>query len=104
MNKSTKYTKAILEPIVASSFTYAEVIQKLGIKWSGGQQQNIKRWISVYELSTIHFLGRGNNRGKKCGGSEKKHWTEILILQTGKNRREKAYKLRRALIESGRIY
>lgn len=79
---ATKYTKERLEPIVKSSVSLAEVIRKLEIKWSGGQQQNIKRWIKIYELDTSHFLGQGANYGKRHnGGPDKKHWSEILICQ-----------------------
>lgn len=105
MSKSTKYTKEKLEPIVKESFSIAEVIKKLGIKWSGGQQQNIKRWINVYELDTSHFLGQKANQGEKHkGGLSKKHWSEILIKTSSCNRRVASVMLRRALIESGRDY
>lgn len=105
MGKSTKYTKELLEPVVASSLSLAEVMKKLGIKWSGGQQQNIKRRITEHGLDTSHFLGQAASRGDRHkGGPEKKHWSEVLVLQEGKNYREHAFKLRRALIESGREY
>ena len=101
----TKYTKERLEPVVKSSVSLAEVIKKLGIKWSGGQQQNIKRWIKIYELDASHFLGQGTNRGPKHkGGADKKTWKEVLVLSPDNNRREKAFRLRRALVESGRPY
>jgi 5-methylcytosine-specific restriction endonuclease McrA len=105
MKKSTKYTKERLEPVVRESVSLAEVIKKLGIKWSGGQQQNIKRWIKVYELDTSHFLGQAANRGSNHkGGPGKRHYSEVLVLMPDDNRREKAFVLRRALIESGREY
>lgn len=105
MNKSTKYTKEILEPIIKESISLAEVIRKLGIKWSGGQQQNIKRWIQVYELDTSHFLGQAANCGSNHKGGPKKKWNEILVLELeSRNRRTKAVLLRRALIELGRKY
>lgn len=105
MNKSTKYTKELLTPIVKESLSLAEVIKKLGIKWSGGQQQNIKRWIKFYEIDTSHFLGQAASFGSRHkGGPKKKLWQEILILMPNENRREHAVKLRRALLESGRDY
>lgn len=105
VSMATKYTKERLEPIVQSSVSLAEVIRKLEIKWSGGQQQNIKRWIKIYELDTSHFLGQGASCGDRHkGGSEKKHWTEVLVLKNNDNRRTKAVNLRRALIESGVEY
>lgn len=105
MNKSTKYTKERLEPIVKESISLSEVIRKLGIKWSGGQQQNIKRWIKIYNLDTSHFLGQASSCGNRHkGGPAKKHWSEILVLSENGSRRISAYKLRRALIEAGIEY
>ena len=105
MSKSTKYTKERLAPIVKTSISLAEVIRKLEIKWSGGQQQNIKRWIKLYELDTSHFLGAAANSGERHkGGAKKKHFSEVLVLRDDDNRRVSAFKLRRALIESGREY
>ncbi len=105
MNKSTKYTKDRIEEAVKKSVSLAETIRNLGIKWSGGQQQNLKRWIKIYELDTSHFFGQAANRGEKhVGGAKKKHWSQRLVLRPDNNRRESAYKLRRALIESGREY
>jgi Zn finger protein HypA/HybF involved in hydrogenase expression len=104
MRKSTKYTKELLEPIVKESFSFAQVIKKLGIKWSGGQQQNIKKWIVYHQLDTSHFLGQKTNSGSDhVGGPKKKEWKELLV-KGGSKRRIRAVRLRRALIESGRTY
>lgn len=100
--KSTKYTKEVLEPIVRDSLSLAEVLRKLGKKWSGGQQQLIKSWINRYELDTSHFLGQRSNRGK--GSPKKLSWQEILILNEKVFFREKTFRLCRALIESGKEY
>jgi 5-methylcytosine-specific restriction endonuclease McrA len=101
MNKSTKYPKELLAPIVKESFSFAEVIRKLGIKWSGGQQENIKKWIIIYQLDTSHFLGQRVSKNK--GSTTKKTWDEVLVVSS-KNRRMRTYRIRRALIESGRPY
>lgn len=103
--RSTKYTKELLKPIVKDSLSFAQVIKKLGVKQSGGVQQNIKRWIKRYELDTSHFLGQAANCGpNKKGGPKKKPWQEILILSEESDWRQKPFWLRRALIESGRQY
>jgi hypothetical protein len=102
---ATKYTKELLEPAVASSVSIAEVMRKLGTKWSGGGQQNIKRWVTTYELDTSHFLGQGSNRGKsKKGGPAKLNWKEVLVLRPAECRRQPAFRLRRAMIEAGVPY
>jgi hypothetical protein len=103
--RPTKYTKEFLEPIVKESVSLAEVIRKIGVKWSGGVQQNIRRWIGKHQLDTSHFLGQATNRGpNKKGGTEKKEWQEILVLAENNDWRIKSFFLRRALIESGRQY
>ncbi len=97
-----KYTKELLEPLVRDSLSYSEVIRKLGLKWAGGTQSHIKRRIDDFGLNTSHFLGQKRNRGlAHVGGPEKLHWSKILVLNRGDNRKEKTATLRRAMIESG---
>jgi hypothetical protein len=44
MNK--KYTKEILEPIVKECFSIKQIIEKLGLKETGGNYHNLK--IRIY--------------------------------------------------------
>ena len=105
MPKNIKYTKELLAPLVASSFSVAQVIKKLGLILTGGTYTNIKRWIRVYELDTTHFTGRGTNRGpSKKGGPSKKTADELLVLGNPLDRPVNSYKIRRALAEIGRPY
>lgn len=98
----TKYTKELLEPLVQKSFSYAEVLRKLGMKWAGGTQSYIKRRIEALGLDTSHFLGQARNRGlTHIGGPEKLHWSKILVLERKDGKKEKTITLRRAMIESG---
>jgi len=99
---STKYPKAVLEAAIKESKTLAEVFRKLGKRWSGGQQQNLKRWIARYGIDTSHFLGMAANRGKTP--VNKRHWQEILVLNESLDWRIKSSVLRHALIQSGRSY
>jgi hypothetical protein len=95
----TKYTKQVLEPFVASSYSVSEVIRKLGLHQTGGTHSNIVRWIKIYKLDTSHFLGKGHNKNKVP--SNKKSPSDILILRDEFSRPLDAYILRRALVESG---
>ena len=105
MAANKKYTKEVLEPVVRSSSSYAEVIRKLGIRWSGGTQQNIRRWVMTYQIDVTHFLGQAANRGvTHRGGSNKKPWNEVLVYEPNRSWRVDACKLRRALIDSGVPY
>jgi hypothetical protein len=100
-----KYTYEMLQPIVESSLSYAEVLRHLGLKQTGGSQSNIKRLVQKYEISTDHFLGQARNKGDAhCGGPRKIAAEEILVLGDPLAHHEKAYKLRRAMIEIGIPY
>lgn len=95
-----KYTKEVLIPIIAESRSYAEVMRKLGIRMTGGSHTHLKRLVAKYDLSVIHFLGRGSNRGvHHCGGPTKKKASEILVLRPKAQYKEPAFRLRRALLE-----
>lgn len=76
----------------------AEVIRKLGTRWSGGKQGHIKRRITEFGLDTSHFLGQAHGRGK---AGKRKSASDILCLREGSNRRTPAHYLRRALCELG---
>jgi hypothetical protein len=70
----------------------------------GSIATHLSRVIKKLGIDTSHFLGRAANRGPKHkGGPAKKTWQEILELRKN-DRREDAFKLRRALVESGRKY
>lgn len=100
MNVKYTYTKEILEPLVKTSFTVAEVMRKLNMRWSGGSQANITNRIKQYGIDMSHFTGQGSRKGKF---GERKTATEILVLRTN-NKRTEARFLRRALIEVGVPY
>lgn len=88
-----------MQPIVASSLSYAEVLRRLGLKQTGGSQTNIKRLVQGYGISTAHFLGKVRNQGNGHRGPRKATADEILVLRDPLAQPEKAFKLRRAMIE-----
>lgn len=97
-----KYTKDLLEPLVAESNTLADVMRKLGVRISGGNHKYIKHAVARFGIDTSHFLGQASRTGKSNGC--KKPWQEILVLREDSSYRQGAHILRRALIESGRDY
>jgi len=68
MNKhipmNNKYTKEILEPIVLSSSSWAEVCRKLNVKPMTGAQTHISKKAKEYGIKYDHFLGQAWNKGK----------------------------------------
>ena len=104
MSTYTKYTKEILEPLVAESVSVSEVLRKLGKRQTGSIATHLSKVIKKFEIDTSHFLGQRANCGENHkGGPKKKGWKEVLVLREG-DRRQDAYRLRRALVESGRPY
>lgn len=93
-----KYTKENLAPVIAASFSYGQVLDRLGLRRTGGGQSHLKNLVKRFEIDTGHFLGQGWSRGKRSG--HRKAAADILILRSD-NRREKVHILRRAMIEVG---
>jgi thymidine kinase len=60
----TEYTKELLEEACRDSYSYAEVIRKLGKKQGGGTQTLIKNKIAEYGIDISHFTGQNWNKGK----------------------------------------
>ena len=105
MGSSRKYTKEILEPLVSESISYADLIRKLGLKWSGGTQNHLSKLCREYGLSTQHMLGQRANSGlKHTGGYAKKKPEEYLVQRPSGSPRQKAERIRNALLEIGRPY
>lgn len=61
----TRYTKEILEPIVKSSKTYAECLEKLGIKKTGGNYKNLQKNIDKFNIDISHMVHKSINQGRE---------------------------------------
>lgn len=96
-----KYTKEVLAPIVASSSCIRDVMRALGMRLTGGGANLISLRIKQYNLDTTHFHRKVWNRG--VSGPNKSPASKVLVTRNS-DYREKAFRLRRALIESGVEY
>lgn len=92
-----KYSFEEIQSAVISSDSYSDVLRKLNSSTSSGAIRHIQVVIKRFKLSTIHF-----KRMKQNGSVRKRKPEEILILRT-EDYRQHGSKLRRALIELGRI-
>lgn len=99
---STKYTKEVLQKAVESSLSYAGVLRHLGLRQAGGTQSHIIKKIKDFNIDVSHFNGQSWSKG--LSSSNKKHYSEILIMLDDGSHREKAHLLRRSLIEAGVQY
>ena len=96
-----KYTVELLAPIVAKSSTMSDVCRALGKRTEGYTHTYIARRVKELGIDTSHMVGRSFRRG--CRSSNRSEWSSVLVenrLPSG----ERSNRLRRALIESGRVY
>lgn len=103
----TKYSKELLEKLAKESYSIAQIIRKLGLREGGGTHSHISRKLKFLEIDTSHFLGQGANCGENHKGGPRLRYFEILInreKEIAPRLRQSAFRLRRALLESGRNY
>ena len=98
-----KYTKELLEPIVAESISLAEVLRKLGLRQAGGTQYHISNVIKKHRLDTTHFLGKRANSGSRYKGPKARTSDEVLCCRND-GLREKTKYLMRAMLDIGIEY
>jgi predicted RNA-binding Zn-ribbon protein involved in translation (DUF1610 family) len=103
MRVSRKVTNDQLLEVVRISRSVTDVLKRLGYKClTGGTHSYISKRIRKLNANTDHFL-TAKEAIRIYQRSGKKSAAEILIYSTT-GRRENAYRLRRALIESGVPY
>ncbi|MFD3815275.1 HNH endonuclease [Streptomyces rubiginosohelvolus] len=62
--EGARWTKEVLEPVVAVSTSVYDVLRRLGLEVVGGHHTNISRRIKAYGIDTSHFA-RSSQAGKK---------------------------------------
>lgn len=62
--RKSKYTKELLEPIAAGSRSVAQVLQKLGLKATGGNHRMICTRLRLNGVRIDHFKGCGWANGE----------------------------------------
>ena len=101
----TKYTHAVLAPLVKQSRSVSEVLLKLGLRITGGAHAHVKRRLIALHIDVSHFQGKRANSGDRHrGGPAKKTAAELLVLRRVDQPRLEAYKVRRCLLEIGRAH
>ncbi|MEU6305507.1 HNH endonuclease signature motif containing protein [Streptomyces chartreusis] len=99
--EGAKWTRQVLEPVVAVSTSVNEVLRGLGLEVVGGHHTNISRRIRAYGLDTSHFTPvirterqRNNQRRRPA--------EEILVEDASAGaRRIPGSRLKRAMRELG---
>lgn len=70
---------------------------KLDLSASGGNYDQLKKYIEEYQLDTSHFKGRGWSKGKSFPFQPKTPLKDILV----KNSNFQSYKLKKRLFKEG---
>jgi hypothetical protein len=99
--EGVKWTREVLEPVVAASRSVNEVLRRLGLEVVGGHHTNISRRIKASGLDTSHFTPtvrteqQRNNRRSRTA-------EEILVEDTSAGAtRVPSSRLKRAMRELG---
>lgn len=81
--KTDNWKLEVLSPIVAESFSKAEVLRKLSLAVVGGNQKQLDKYLLRHNLSTSHFTGQGHLKGKTHSWAPKRPLVELLTYGSG---------------------
>lgn len=95
--KKRSWTISQLKNAVQNSFSYRQVLTKIGLREAGGNYEQVKKYIKEYKLDIRHFKGRGWNLGLR--GIGKPHIPLEKIL--AKNSFFQSFKLKKRLFTAG---
>ncbi|MBX7546553.1 HNH endonuclease signature motif containing protein [Streptomyces sp. NPDC004232] len=99
--EGAKWTREVLEPVVAASASVNEVVRRLGLDAVGGHQANIARRIKAYGLDTSHFTSVVRTERMRHN-QRRRTPAEILVEDaSGHAPRVPGQRLKRAMLEQG---
>ncbi|MBP6931120.1 MAG: HNH endonuclease [Candidatus Pacebacteria bacterium] len=82
MNKKRTWSETQLKDAVKSSKSYRNVISLLGLRPTGGNYDQVKKYINQYGFSTKHFTGKVWNKGLKFPDRNYIELKDILVLNS----------------------
>ncbi len=86
-----------LRKAAASSGSYRQTLQKLGLTEAGGNYTQIKKYIAEFNISTKHFHGKAWSKGRKIQREPVLSLKEILV----QNSHYQSFKLKKRLFTAG---
>ncbi|WCN01553.1 HNH endonuclease signature motif containing protein [Streptomyces sp. M92] len=99
--EGAKWTREVLEPVVAASTSVNEVLRRLGLDPVGGHHTNISRRIKAYGIDTSHFTSAVRTERQRHN-QRRRTAEEILVEDTSaRARRIPGSRLKRAMRELG---
>ena len=96
MPRKRRWSEEQLKTAVRGSRSYAKVIKILGLIPTGGNYDQVKKYIKEYNLSTKHFTGMLWSKGKRLGFRPKIKLEDILV----KNSDYQSFKLKKRLFSA----
>jgi hypothetical protein len=74
------YSEREARDAIASSYSYAEALQRLGRCSSGGASNTLRKWAAIWQISTDHFDPCRRARGRRPGRS--RPLEQILVVDS----------------------
>ncbi|MFB7741503.1 HNH endonuclease [Streptomyces sp. NPDC056132] len=99
--EGARWTREVLEPVVADSTSVYEVLRRLGLEAVGDHHTNISRRIKAYGIDTSHF--RPPARTELMRNNRRRRSPEEILREdpSAHARRTPSARLKRALLELG---
>lgn len=95
--RQRSWSKQQLQEAVATSFSFRQVIAKLGLVEAGGNYAQLQKYIKEYNLDSSHFRGKAWNKGQKFGIRPLIPTKKILVIDSD----FQSYKLKNRLFAEG---
>lgn len=96
MRKRT-WTENQLRTAASQVFSIRQLLTKLGLREAGGNYKQIKHYLQLYGIDTVHFRGRAWNKGLTGCGQPSISLEKILI----KGSHFQSFKLKKRLFQAG---
>ena len=93
MSRKRSWTVQQLKTAVKNSASYRQVLQKINLRETGGNYDQLKKYIKEHDIYTEHFHGQAWNKGLKGIGKPRLPIEEILV----QNSTYQSFKLKKRL-------
>ncbi len=97
MPKKRSWTESNLKIAVKNSFSYGQVLRKIGLRYAGGNYHQIRKYIKELDLDITHFKGQAWNKGLRGIGKPRISLKDILV----ENSPYQSFKLKARLFKEG---
>ena len=77
--KKITYTKQQLLDAIKNNISLAGTLNSLGLKPSGGNYKQIKKYIQLYQIDVSHLKGKGHLKGRNHNWAKTLPIEEILV-------------------------